>query len=140
MRVSSYAVARPAYYDRNASSTIGAYVFTVAPHANVVRWTVTVASGKKLLIEGGICTHWAITAPSVAAARFGLIRVNNGSNDFDVAFAMGISATLNLQFSDKATTIATVYAGETVAGTTGDASTGGTVFFDVGIKGTTFDA
>ena len=140
MKVTSYAVARPAYYDRNASSTIGAYVATVAAHGNVVRWTVTVASGKKLLIEGGLCTHWQVTAPTTAGARFGLIRITSGTDIFDLAFANAQSSTLNLQFSDKANTIATVYAAENVAGTTGDASTGGTVFYDVGIKGTTFDA
>lgn len=140
MKITSYAVARPAYYDRNASSTIGAYVAVAAAHGNVTRWTITVASGKKLLIEGGICTHWQSTAPTVAAGRFALIRITSGATDFDLAFSNAQSSTLNLQFSDKVSTIVTLYAAEAVHGTTGDASTGGTVFYDLAIKGTTFDA
>ena len=49
MKITSYAVARPQYYDRNAVSTFFSGGGTYAQHATTTRWTTTVAAGKKML-------------------------------------------------------------------------------------------
>ena len=50
MKITSYAVARPQYYDRGAVSTFFSYAATLSQHAATTRWTTTVAAGKKLLL------------------------------------------------------------------------------------------
>jgi len=54
MRVSSYAVARPAAFDRNPVQTVKSLtVFSDSPAGTTVRWTYTVPAGKRALLTSG---------------------------------------------------------------------------------------
>ena len=141
MTVTSYAVARPAYYDRNATSYIGAYVVGgVAPHAATTRTTTTVAAGKKLLVES---LTMYVNRDSVAApvgTVFILPQVQASPSNLYLTRLLHTSNVANSTTSAAATTQFTIYAGETFFVDSLDTSTGGSITYVVGAKGTTFDA
>ena len=142
MKLGSLAAARPAYYDRNAAAVTVQYVGNnIAPHADTVRSTYTVASGRKVLIELG---HTALTR-QVAAAPVGLYYATTyiaaGGNT--PRYIHNMSKDNTVQPADivvQAYSAVTVYASETVNVLTGDQSTGGQVNYVVMWKGTLYDA
>jgi hypothetical protein len=140
MRVSSLGVARPAYYDRNAVSTIAYYANTVGPHAQTTRSTTTVAAGKKLSIEVATGFVYRSTAWTSAGNTLSIVRITSGSDICDPIAIYKQDNTLNVQTAEKAVGNMTVYAGETVQLITIDNATGGTVFHYLAFKGTTYDA
>ena len=136
MKVTSYAVARPAYYDRNAASTYQSYDATVAPHAGVTRWTTTVSAGKKLVIEQFIIGYYVISAGTVAG--------NYGTQLYVVGQLLatvgsGVNVVATNVYSTQ-TGLVPVYAGEAIYASTYNYTTGGTVSHLANFKGTTFDA
>lgn len=140
MRVASLGVARPAYYDRNATSSIQTYVAIVAPHSFTTRWTTTVASGTKLVVEAATTFVERITAATTAAEVYGRIRITSGANVMVLSAQAFTSNTIAVCYIDKASYGTTLYAGESIAGVTSDGSTGGTAFFEIDFKGTVYDA
>lgn len=139
MRISSYAVARPAYYDRNATSIADGYFADVGPHANTVRFTRTVAAGKKLIVE---FANSSIIRTTVAAP------VGSYSSYINVQSTSGLRLTdifsrdnTQYVYIRQATPVSvTIYAGESYTGETSDASTGGTITYLHQIKSTQYDA
>lgn len=140
MKVTSYAVARPAYYDRDAVSTMGSYdLGGITPHSETIRITTTVASGKKLLIEtmylsfrrqGAATTSGGITVASYAIGATSsavMPRIDGTSNTINLAFTI-VSQSF------------TIFAAERLDIQTSDFSTGGTMAFSLGFKGVTFNA
>ena len=141
MRVSSYAVARPQYYDRNATS--GTAVFSgssVAPHVETVRWTVTVATGKKANIELTRMMAFRVTAATVAGTAGYVARITTSTSYMDVLFEAHVNNTVGYEAKDIAPAGVTLYAGETLDGRTYDGSTLGVYNYLTGCKFTTFDA
>lgn len=136
MRISSYAVARPAYYDRNATSSYATYDVILAPATNTTRWTTTVAAGKKLLVEQAISQVYRITAATVVG--------NYGAQIWHVGQLFHTSSSssnsVGLQYQTQTTGGVTLYAGETMYAVTYDTSTGGTVSMLMNYKGTLYDA
>jgi len=139
MKVTSYAVARPAFYDRNAASFGGGYAAVVAPHATTTRISVTVASGKKVILEGVNASVNRQTVATVAGLvnLYANITSVAGFRLVDIATTNNIALVRERQFVVVA---ATIYAGEIFDVYTEDPSTGGTVQYIVQYKGTTFDA
>ena len=140
MRVASLGVARPAYYDRNATSAIQTYVATVSPHSQTTRWTTTVAAGTKLVVEAATVFVQRATAATTPLEVYGRVRITSGANVMVLAGNAFTSNTLAVLYVDKASAGTTIYAGETVTGVTSDGSTGGTAFFEIDFKGTVYDA
>ena len=140
MRLSSLAAARPAYYDRNATSFSQAYNANLAPHANTVRWTYTLASGKKLLVESASAYAFRTAAATVNSYGWGLVTTYDGTN-FSNILPMVINLT-SLAAVDRAyiTQSVTVYAGQQILAATWDNATGGTITWDIDAKGTIYDA
>jgi len=141
MRVASLGVARPAYYDRNATPTVGSYSAVVTQHVVTNRYTVTVASGTKLLIEAAetlILTTTAAAAPLRLASR---VVITSGAN------TVSLSA-VDIQQSASTTTpnflivplAVTAYAGDTVTGPTFMDSVTGSAFMATSFRGTTYSA
>lgn len=141
MRVSSLGVARPAFYDRNASGYIINYSDGLAPHAETNRITVTVAAGKKHSTEvlgTQILRDTAATAAGYAAVR-AYITPSGGSITKLVdtfIFTTTVFATDRLLY----TTPLTFYAGDQILLQTVDGSTGGTCTYNLVYKSTIFDA
>lgn len=141
MRISSYAVARPAYYDRNATSTLQSYSATVAPHADTTRWTTTIATGKKMSVELLQIYQERRTA-AVAASQINIqVNVTSGATTALSVFTNELANnTVGARDYRLITNVCTLYAGEVIYVTTTDASTGGTALFLAVMKGTTYDA
>ena len=141
MRVGSLAAARPAYYDRNAVGTRQRYVGTVGPHAQTVRWSATIASGKKAFVEQMAIRIVAATTATTAGYAQANIDLYDAYNSTTAAWAMILTSTTTLPFTFFASpTIPTLYAGENIAVASSDSSVGGTVFYVLDAKYTTFDA
>jgi len=141
MKITSYAVARPQYYDRNAVSTFFSYGATLGPHAPTQRWTTTVAAGKKLLVEQG--EGFLLTVVAAAIPLRVLVQGTITDGTYLTSFiAVDIQQSANLSQCSTLVTYPgiTVYAGETAYGTTYNGSATGTVAFFVGLKGTTFQS
>ena len=136
MKVSSYAVARPAYYDRSAASATAYYAADVAPHLGTIRWTATVAAGKKQFVEFSRTSVYRTTAATTAGLYESSISIAGISLTSSVAtsVASGTSQALTV------TGAITLYAGDSILAQTYDASVGGTVFFIAGYRATEFAA
>ena len=141
MKITSYAVARPAYYDRNASSGVFSYdAASIAPHALTTRWTTTVAAGKKAIIESGTARLIRQTAATVVGQANIQIVITSGVTQIDLFNIFTYSNTTNVPITGNVPTSSTLYAGETLAATTADSSTGGQLYIGMFGKITTFDA
>lgn len=140
MRVGSFAVARPNYYDRNAAPVIGAYNGDVAPHAITTRWTTTVASGKKVQVESHLLSTFRLTAATVVSTVAATIGYTSGSTTAYVAFTLFVNNTLYYREVAQGGQSITLYSGDTLFMTTEDLSTGGTMRYNGYFKGTTYDA
>lgn len=141
MKVTSYAVARPSYYDRNATNTLAWYSDSVTPHATTARASITVAAGKKLMVDGAFVYIVIYTAQTVAGRNGINIEVTDGSSYMPIARCENQgTSVVNQYFSGQGTLQTTVYAGQTIQGQTFMLGTGGTHFNFLSIKGITFDA
>lgn len=141
MRVSSYAVARPAYYDRNASSIMPSYASFNSPHAATIRYTYTVASGKKALIETSTSYISRYQAATISGYYAADTRITLASGSYMILHRpVVIDNTLGPAYFGSSTGAVTLYAGETISAETSDGSTGGTVTMILAAKGTLFDA
>jgi hypothetical protein len=142
MRVSSFAVARPTYYDRNGTSIVKAYqAYGIAPHAEVQRWIYTAPAGEKAYVEmlqtmvyrqtvaGVASRYWSemFFTPSGGSATK-ILEVTSQSNVVDTQSNIIIAGSMLL------------FPGDSLEGQTADASTGGTTYVIVSAKFTQFDA
>jgi len=142
MRVSSFAVARPAYYDRNATRGRARYSnpFT-APHAQTARWTVTIAAGTKAFVETAVASIVSEANPSVVGFQRVQFGTDSTSAFSDVLIiSQYTSLTLKPIISANCPTQFTLYAGQTLAAYTQDSSTGGTAEYAASTQYTVFDA
>lgn len=141
MKVSSYAVARPAHYDRSATSAIASDATIYAPHGTTTRWTITVASGYKLFLEAASVSQQNVTGPTSAAQSSIIIRVTSGASFMDpIRLDILTSNVITSIYSNQLFGQVTLYAAETLTALTLNASTGGTVLMASGAKGTQFAA
>lgn len=140
MRVSSYAVARPSYYDRNATGSYQTYAATLSPAALTTRWTLTVATGKKGLIEYARGFIERRTAATVAGQYSSWVQITSGATTGTLIFCNSFVNTVYNQQQINLPSAITLYAGETFFYQTYDDSTGGTVAYQGDSKVTLFDA
>ena len=136
MKVTSYAVARPAYYDRGATSVYGLYFATVGPHASATRFTYTCPANRKTFIEAANIHVIRMTAATLVQA-YG---VYVGTSTTRAMETYSIINTVNAYERQVPGTQLTIYAGGTYYGVTYDGSTGGTVEYLQQFNGTEFDA
>ena len=141
MKITSYAVARPAYYDRGAVTTIQSYGADTAPHVTTTRFTTTVAAGTKLIVEVALAFTMTTSVATVSGRGFSQVMVASGGNNVDLSRVDQIQLTTSQVATQQLIPLQlTVYASETVVGNTSNGSTGGTLFHVVGFKGTTYAA
>lgn len=141
MRVSSFAVARPVYYDRN-STTAGQLAYgTVAPHSPTSRWTYTVPAGKRSYVEVNYVDLARATVATSAATTFAQIYSSNSDASDTVISYTRIFANVAGTYDRSITSaVCILNAGNSLTGQTGDNSTDGTIQYTVGSKYTQFDA
>lgn len=141
MKITSYAVARPANYDRNASSILQVTDSEFTPHGQTNRGTYTVAAGKKLYLESASIFLLTTLAPTVAGRCIATIYILSGTTPCYVARLDGYaSATLYATRNSGLVGQPTVYAGEQLLALTLDDSTGGRIGYNLNAKMTLFDS
>jgi len=140
MKVSSYAVARPVYSDRNSTSVLNTYSAVIGPHAQTQRWGVTLGAGRKATMEGAWLQVIRITAAAVVAQYNISLNVTSGATTAVVGTRDTWSNTTLVDFSLAIPINVTVYPGEMISVATLDGSTGGTVYYVGSGKITTYDA
>ena len=141
MRVSSFAVARPAYYDRNATSKNLVYgSAAIAPHANTTRFTYTVPSGRKCFVESLNVASFRETAATVVGQQFLNIVVYDGTTYCNLIALYYYTTAVGSVQTQILGNNATVYAGQQILGATWDLSTGGTQDLRLSAKGSEYDA
>jgi len=142
MRVSSYAVARPAAADRNGLTTTQSYgPQVVAPHGGTVRWSFTVAAGKKVSVlytqvfvqRTTAATVDGVNRPSIAVTPSGgslatLVSLPKVTNTVDNSQNFAIPTSLSLN------------AGDYVEASSFDLATGGTLTLFLAMNLLTYDA
>lgn len=140
MKLGSLAAGRPAYYDRNAFARTDEYTATVGPHGFTQRFTYTVPSGKKGILEFGYVYIQRVTAPGVAGLYLAHVQCVSSGIQLRTPIIENNSAVAGLGIQTLLPMSLTIYAGETIAGQTVDFSTGGTVQFSLQAKSTIYDA
>ena len=141
MKVTSYAVARPAYYDRTAVSVVQNYSAILAPHAQTTRWTTTVAAGRKMNVELANVRMVTASAATVKGNyNYAAIYIVSGAVTFSLCDLIHPSNTVNAPVYFQMSGVPTLYAGETLYAVTADDSTGGTVQYLEAAKATDYAA
>jgi len=140
MRVSSFAVARPVYYDRNPASVQSVYQADIGPVGNTERFTRTIAAGKSGYIESLYCGAYRSSAAAVLGTVVAFIEtVTSDATPAYKAYVIYQSATLTTQTSQSLTSVGLLQAGDIIRGYQFDTSTGGTNSFFLNCKLTLFD-
>ena len=136
MKVTSYAVGRPAYYDRQSSSLVSGYTGTVAPHGLTVRFTQTVPADQKYMIEFSEGYLGRATAFTTTGASGAFILVTGVA----VINIFGTLPTTTSSLVQQQAFNMVVVEGEVITGSTQDYSVGGTVYYEINVKSTVFTA
>lgn len=142
MRTGQPIIGRPAWYDRNPTQITLWYTVNIqSPHSQTQRWTYTVPSGKKAMLEaldGLICIQSAATTPGRRKIMVQLTKAGGGSAQI---FNLQIITNNVGDIQTKALgTSILLLSGDTLSGFTADESTGGTVDYRLMAKLTEFDA
>jgi hypothetical protein len=140
MRVSSFAVARPAYYDRNATGSYLTYGAQNTPHALTTRWTTTVATGKKGVIEYARGFTERRVVGGSAGQYSSWVQITSGATTGTLIFANSFNNTLYNQVHIEIASAITLYAGDVFFYQTYDDSASGTIYYQGDAKVTLFDA
>lgn len=136
MRRSQGNVARKEWYDRSPTSIIKTYESAgVAPHVGTERWTYTVPAAKKFMMSNLLVHTYRDGAPASSGRIQDSVYTTN---------TIAIIETMLAAVGDNKQTItspqAPFLAGEVIAASTLDQSTGGTVIHRVTMIGMEFNA
>ena len=142
MKVTSYAVARPMYWDRNAVETSSTYIpADLAPHAETIRFTFTVAANRKAFLDTAFIQIVRTSAyASIGEARVALFVTPSGGTQTCIMRQSIIIATVYVyqQFTLGGSVLMT--AGTVLTSTTSDSCTGGLVSYQAHAHYIAFDA
>jgi len=126
MKITSYALGRPSYWDRNPVTAMGGYYNAVAPHGSTTRWTITNTASQKMFVDSGSIAMMRYTVATVLQEAAAAIQspVNESvllallhSNVVGVSQQVAMGGSILLTPS------------QSLVGITFDNATGGTVLF-----------
>jgi len=142
MKVTSYALARPDYIDRRATTKTSIYsAGGIAPHGLTVRVTYTCPAGKKAYIENIFTQTFRETAATTTGATILLTRLTTAdANAGTVLRTHEFQTATYVTINDHSNSVALMIAGDVLEGATQDTSTGGGVAITISLKYTEFDA
>lgn len=142
MQVNSPSSSRAAWYDRNPSMLVLNYqASSIAPHAETIRWSYIVPSGRKAIIEA-IVVHLIRTTVATSINEYGAYVRAVLPNNYNAQVRL-IDTLVNTQYynvNDEFAGALTLFEADTLQAVTYDGSTGGTVSYYLAHKGTEFDA
>jgi len=124
------------WYDRNPQATQQGYYGVIAPHADTVRATYTVPTGKKAMVTG---VHGHIRRVT-AATTVGLVTINFRRQATIYQVLQHVDNNVNSMKDVSMLQTTALSAGETLSESTEDLSTGGTMELRIGRHITEFDA
>jgi hypothetical protein len=141
MRLTNVGSSRPNFYDRNplTPTTTGNQSNLVAPHGNTTRWTYTVPTARKALVGSVHASTNRETVAAPAAAQRSFVQRNAAPSSF-FADAYLLNNTVGAVAQSSVSGGAIILAGDAIAGSDADASTGGTCSFQTDCLVTEFDA
>lgn len=142
MRVGSFAVARPQYYDRNPIERTGVYsANAVAPHAATVRFTYTVAAGKKAYADAAFMTVLRdVVATTTGIAQFRIVYTPSGVAATNLVFAITDLLAVGTRSDQNLGGSVLALAGAVFDGTSSDTWPDGSNSYRGGIHAIEFDA
>lgn len=142
MQIVNPSSSRAAWYDRNPGGKTENYTGdAVTPHAYTVRWTYTVPTAKKFIVENGFVNITRIAASTTQGISTGEIDYVPVSGDTVAFLWADLSATSAFAGAYSIVGVQVFgFAGDAIEGATSDASVGGSVSYSVQMKGTEFDA
>jgi hypothetical protein len=140
MRVSSFAVARPAWYDRNPATTLLHYAGTISPAGNTVRYSTTVAAGKLAYLDMLTCVQDRVTVATANPDDYARLYItpSGGTGTMLLENHQGINS-VGYGTSNVIANAGTLIAGDLLELYTASGTTGGSVRISSSIKITTFD-
>jgi hypothetical protein len=142
MRTGQPIIGRPAWYDRNPVHVTKSYVGSaVAPHSATSRWSYTVPSGKKAMVEllrGSAIRDAA--ANTVDEVWIYIQLIPGGQSAAYIIFTRLLTNNVGdkVEFSIGQSMI--LLPGDQIFAYTADSSTGGAVHYELTAKITEFDA
>ncbi len=142
MKVTSFSVARPAYWDRNAVETSNSYIpADLAPHLETTRFSYTVAANRKTFLDTAFVQIVRTSAySSVGEARVMLYVLPSGGSLTCIMRQSIITTAVYTyqQFTLGGSVLMT--AGSVLTAATSDGSTGGLVSYQAHAHYIAFDA
>ena len=140
MKVTSYAVARPAIGDRASTSIVSTTDITVGPHAQTQRQIYTVPANRKALMEFGFSRIVRITNATVPGTVTYFTKLFTATSNGVLVFPTNIAIVTGTIYERFTYTQITCFAAEVVTSFTEDLSTGGTVDYRGTFKFVEYDA
>ena len=130
------------YYDRNATDvSINYFNAALAPAGATTRASYTVPANRAARLEGAMALVRRITAAAPVGLYAGQVQLQpGGAGNDDVAASFNIGNAIDNGYAVNAGDAGHLVAADKIALITQDASTGGTVLFDLTAKLTEFDA
>lgn len=142
MRIDNVRASRPDWYDRNPVARANSFASVgIAPHADVVRWTYTVPTGKKFNLQMFASLVQRATAAAPVGTAYNILRYTpSGGAVGGLIEAVNTSNTVGAGTSMAGGSAMIMLAGDVIDCDTADASTGGTQAYLGSMQGLEFDA
>jgi hypothetical protein len=135
-------VARPAWYDRNPSDTVkNSIMWGQSPHSFTTRWTYTVPTARKAMVEVAIIKFCRVTAATTAGELvIGIYITPSGGSLTNLIYSSSILNIVGDKDVIDTGQSVLLLTGDALSAGDSDASTGGTADFYQAAKVTEFDA
>jgi hypothetical protein len=142
MRVGSFAVARPMYWDRNpTSNNANGNSGAVGPHGEGARWSVTIASGKKAFVDAACLETLRYTVASVNNVYYAAIRFTpSGGSACSIVQIQSFDNAVGSANRQSLAGSLLALAGDVISAVDADTGTGGTVNYSPQMHYILFDA
>lgn len=130
------------WYDRNPVHIARNYAASgVAPHGSTQRWTYTVPAGKKAFIEHTVLHAFRNTAAApVGEVNLAIVVTPAAAAAVEYTIRRFFNNTVGAEIQSEASQGGILLAGDAIEARTSDASTGGSMAYNINAKMTEFDA
>jgi hypothetical protein len=141
VRLGQASGARVAWWDRVPTSSFGAYRGAgIAPHTLTTRWSYTVPTNRRAMVETLFCGVTRQTLGSGPAETFAMVSRDANTDPLNpICMASVVNNSQNLVSQVGIGTTMFMIEGQSIYGITYDATTGGTVNYAVSANWTEFD-
>lgn len=142
MRITYPAGSRNFPGDRNAITRVNTYnALSIAPHADVQRWSYTVPAAKKFQISGGQIMSYQSTVVGVAGRNQAYLRITPSGGAATIFLHRSrILGTAGETADDICPAGGMLSTGDNIEARTADLATGGSVDYNLNITGFEYDA